>query len=188
MIVEIVEALKTRCAVQFNGRIAGAAEFQLLDENAKLALPAAYVMPLDDTAEVNESENGYSQTIRDAFAVVIVLDSTESNLAKSAVAQVQPIRNALFKALLSWQPDNEHGPIEYEGGQLLGVDRARLYYQFEFSAQTHISEADTYQAEANAALSAFEQAAINVDLIDPSLTGEPNGVFEAAIVIDVPQT
>lgn len=188
MIIEIVEALKTRCAVQFSGRVAGAAEFQQLEPSAKLIMPAAYVIPLDDNAEPNQSDNGYSQEIRDTFAVIVVLSNVADEPGKASIVQIQPIRNALFSALLAWAPDAEHGIIEYEGGQLLGVDRSRMYYQFEFSAMTHISEADTYQAISNAALPIFTQLGVNVDLIEPSIDGVPDGIFEATILVDVPQS
>lgn len=188
MIIEIVEALKTRCVSQFTGRVAGAAEYQQLDPAAKMTLPAAYVIPLDDSAEPNTSDNGYTQVIRDNFAVIVVLSNTVDEIGKASISQVIPARNALFSALLAWSPDDEHGPIEYEGGNLLSIDRARMYYQFEFSCETQIGEADTYQGAANALLPDFTQVGVKVDLIDPSLTGEPDGDYEAVIQIDVPQT
>ncbi len=194
MIVPIVEALKTRCAAQFAGRVAGAAEFQQLEPAAKLTLPAAYVIPLDDTAEPNQSSNGYRQTIRDTFAVIVVLSNVADELGKASVSQVLPIRNALFAALLSWKPDGEHGEIEYEGGQLLGVDRDRLYYQYEFSCETQISEADTYQGISNAALPAFEGVHVDVDMtqpFDPNRVGAgetgPDGTIDASLTVEIPQ-
>lgn len=188
MIVEIVEALKLRTTAIFDGRIAAAAEFSRLQEDAHMVLPAAYVIPLDDIAEANKSENGYQQVVADNFAVIVVTSNAGDTLSKSAVAQVNPIRTALCKALLSWNPDAEHGPIEYAGGSLIDVNRAHFYYQYEFTAETEFTEADTYQATANAELSDFTKVGINVDMIDPSLTGAPNGIFEAVVEIDVPQT
>ncbi|MGJ8619613.1 MAG: phage tail terminator protein [Methylophilaceae bacterium] len=188
MIVEIVEALKTRTTAIFGDRVAAAAEFVGLEEDVHLALPAAFVIPLGDDAEPNNSENGYSQLVGDKFAVVVMLSNTADSLSKSSVAQVQPIRNALCKALLSWKPDAEHGPIEYAGSELLEVNRAHFYYQYEFSADTEFTEADTYQATENAALSDFTKVGINIDMIDPSIDGEPDGTNEAVVEIDVPQT
>lgn len=194
MIVAIVEALKTRTNATFAGRIAGAAEFAVLSPDAKLAMPAAYVIPLDDSAQPNTSDNGYSQLVRDGFAVIVVLSNTSDELGNSSVAQVQPIRNVLNAALLSWKPDSEHGPIEYEGGQLLDIDRARLYYQFEYACETQFTEADTYQAIVNAALPAFTKLHTDVDTIDPfdpnrvgaGETG-PDGTIEVSLDVDVPQ-
>lgn len=192
MIVEIVEALKARTASTFGGRIAGAAEFAVIEQDAKLIYPCAYVILLDDAAEPNTSDNGYKQTVRDAFAVIVLLSNSADELGNSSVVQVLPIRNVLNRALLSWQPDSEHGPIEYEGGQLLTVDRARLYWQYEYSAETEFTEADTYQSVANAALSDFTKVHIDVDAIDPydpnlAVAHGPDGKIEASIDINVPQ-
>jgi hypothetical protein len=194
MIVAIVEALKIRTVATFAGRIAGAAEFAVLSPDAKLDLPCAYVIPLDDSASPNNSDNGYSQIIRDGFAVIVVLSNDADELGKSSIAQVIPVRNVLNAALLSWAPDSEHGPIEYDGGQLLDVDRARLYYQFEFACETQITEADTYQAIVNAALPAFTSVHLDVDMTAPfdpnrvatGATG-PDGTIDASVVLAIPQ-
>lgn len=194
MIVQIVEALKIRTNATFAGRIAGAAEFAALSPDAKLSLPAAYVIPLDDSAQPNTSENGYSQIVRDGFAVIVVLSNDADELGKSSVAQVQGIRNILNASLLSWSPDSEHGPIEYEGGQLLDVDRSRLYYQFEYASETQFSEADTWQGVVNAALPAFGKVQMDVDTIDPFdpnrvAPGErgPDGTLEVSLEVVIPQ-
>lgn len=194
MIVQIVEALKERTNATFAGRIAGAAEFAALSPDAKLAMPSAYVIPLDDSAQPNSSDNGYSQKVRDGFAVIVVLSNVADELGNSSVAQVQPTRNVLNAALLSWSPDSEHGPIEYEGGQLLDVDRARLYYQFEYASETEFTEADTWQAIANAALPAFGKLQMDVDTIDPFdpnrvAHGEkgPDGTLEVSLEVVIPQ-
>ncbi|MDP3088865.1 MAG: hypothetical protein Q8M99_11850 [Methylotenera sp.] len=194
MIVEIVEALKIRTNATFVGRIAGAAEFAVLSPDAKLSLPCAYVIPLDDQAQPNNSDNGYSQIVRDGFAVIVVLSNEADELGKSSIAQVIPVRNVLNAALLSWAPDSEHGPIEYDGGQLLDVDRARLYYQFEYASETQITESDTYQAIVNAALPAFTGLHLDVDMTAPfdpnrvvvGATG-PDGTIDASIVLAIPQ-
>lgn len=188
MLVEIVETLKERTTALFEGRVSAAGEFALLETDAHMDLPAAYVLPLDDNAQPNKSDNGYKQLISDAFAVVVVLDNAAKELSVSSVAQVQQIRNELIKQLVSWAPDAEHGPIEYGGGEILALNRAHLYYQFEFSANTEISEGDTYQAIANGALGELNKVGVEVDLTDPSLTGEPDGVIEAAVEFDIDQT
>lgn len=193
MIDAIITALKARAA-SFGGRVAGAAEYKRLPETANLAVPAAYVIPMDDDAGEQSSQNGYRQTVTDTFAVVVVLSNTPDERGQTAITGKDAIRAELWTALLAWQPDAEHGPIEYAGGQLLDLDRARLYYQFEFSAETEIRETDTHQAVANAALPAFVDMQIEVDTIDPfdpnrvapGATG-PDGTIDATVLVPVPQ-
>ena len=190
----IITALKARAAAVFADRIAGAAEYKRLPETANLAMPAAYVIPLDDNAEAMDSANGYSQIVRDGFAVIVAVSNATDERGQAGYTSVAAIRAALWAALLAWKPDAAHGPIQYEGGALLDMDRARLYYQFEFSAATEIVEVDTWQATANAALGAFETLHIDVDMIDPFdpnrvAAGErgPDGTVDAAATVSVPQ-
>lgn len=177
----IIAALKTRCA-SFGGRVAGAAEYKRLPEAANLDMPAAYVIPLDENPDAVQSHNGYRQVVRDSVAVVVVLANTADERGQGSITSVRAIRTELWAALLGWEPDADHGRIEYEGGQLLDLDRARLYYQFEFAAETEIIESDTWQGDSNAALPAFTDLGLTVNV-----PGSPDTV-EATAVFPVPQT
>ena len=55
---------------------------------------------------------------------------------------------------------------------MVALDRARLWYQFEFGAGMEINDADGWQGPANAALPHFDGATIDVDVIDPM--ADPN--------------
>lgn len=193
-ITTIITALKARTVSTFAERIAGAAEFKRLPETANLVMPAAYVVPLDDDAGEQQSENGYSQIVRDGFGVIVVMSNAPDERGQGSIVSVSAIRAVLWSALLAWKPDASHGPVQYEGGQLIDLDRARMYYQFEFSAATEITEADTYQAVVNGALGAFNKMEIKVDAIDPfdpnrvaaGATG-PDGTIDATALVQVPQ-
>lgn len=176
----IIAALKARCA-SFTGRVAGAAEYKRLPETANLDMPAAYVIPLDDNVEPPPNQNGYRQVVRDAFAIVVALSSVADERGQGSITSVKAIRAELWAALLGWEPDANHGRLEYEGGQLLDLDRARLYYQFEFSAETEITEADTWQGGSNAALPSLTKVALTLNA-----PGSPDTV-EATVTILVPQ-
>jgi len=180
----IIAAIKARCP-SFAGRVAGSAEYAALPEAAKMAMPAAYVIPMDDEAGEQESANGYKQAVREVFAVIAVLSNTTDERGKAAISTIHSLRTELFSALLAWAPDEEHDIIEYERGQLLHVDRARLYYQFEFRTETELREADTYQAVANDALPAFTEMGIDVDTIDPHDpnlgSSGPDGTIEVKV-------
>lgn len=177
----IIAALKARCA-SFGGRVAGAAEYKRLPEAANLDLPAAYVIPLDENPEPAQNQNSYRQIVSDSVAVVVVLSNTADERGQGSITSVCAIRAELWAALLGWEPDADHGRVEYEGGQLLDLDRARLYYQFEFSAETEIDEGDTWQGGSNAALPAFTEVGLTVNV-----PGTPDTV-EATATIPVPQT
>lgn len=187
----IILALRDRCAEVFGNRVAGAAEFEVLPHSAKLLVPAAYVIPLDDSAEAQASSNGYMQTIKDSFSVVVVLSNSNDERGQTSIHGITAVRKAVWKALLGWQPDVQHDRIEYEGGQLLSLDRARMYYQLEFSADTELGVEDTYQGTFLAALPQFDTMGLEVDTIDPvdpnlAPVG-PDGRIEVTADIPVPQ-
>lgn len=158
-------------------RIAGAAEFEVLKEAANLAVPAAYVIPLADDVDRNESLNGYAQDVRDGFAVVMVLSNTPDERGQTAVTSVHALRAEIWATLLGLVLAGSHGdygPIEYDGGTLLHFDRKRLYYQLEFSALYHIDRQDTRQGVDLGAAPAFLELDLNIKDPVPSSTNVPD--------------
>jgi hypothetical protein len=113
---------------------------------------AAFVIQLAETVTPNNYDNSINQTITERFAVVVALDNGTSDrdkLGLIAYDRLELIRNQLFRALLGWQMPNldysgpkTEGPVSYAGGKVLGINRAWLWYQFEFSVDTHISDCD----------------------------------------------
>ena len=128
-----------------SAQLAQAMEYSLVKE-------AAFVIQLSEIASSNNYDNSINQTIAEKFAVVVALDngtSDKDKLGLIAYDRLELIRSQLFGALLAWQMpavDNA-GPkpeslVSYSGGKVLGINRAWLWYQFEFSVDTHISDCD----------------------------------------------
>ena len=182
----IIEALRGRVAY-FSNRIAGAAQFKLLPETAQLQVPCAYVITLDDTPGEQLSSNALRQDITDSFAVIVVLSNTADEKGQGSAKSVHQVRSLLWSALLGWSPTADYDGITYEGGQLLQLDRARMWYQFEFSAVTQIADSHGWQGPALDALPHYDGGTINVDVVDPmadpnvSYPG-PDGRIEAGAV------
>lgn len=192
----VIQALRLRCP-SFDGRVAGAAQFKLLPEAAALAVPAAFVVPLDDGAEPNRSANGYRQSVRDSFAVILALANTADERGQASAGSVHTLRKELWRALLGWQPEADYDGIVYESGQLLAIDRARLWYQFEFSAGFEIGSDDigtveTWQAQELAALPLLGEVKFTLDAYDPAdpniAPHGPDGRPEAEAVVTIPST
>lgn len=167
----VIAALRQRCP-SFAGRVGGAAQFQLLPEKTNLPVPCAYVIPLNDSPEDNRSASGYRQSVTDAFGVIVALSNVADERGQAAVRCVHDIRRELFKALLGWQVSDDYDGIEYSGGELLDIDRARLWYQFEFSAAFEIgsddvTDPDTWQAIDLAALPALTEIHLD-DVANPA--------------------
>jgi len=201
----IILQLRARAGI-FQNRVGGSAQYQILPEASNLAVPAAYVIPLDENADVNQSSNGYRQSVDDSFSVVVVLNNTGDELGHAASESVHSIRKLLIRILVGWEPGEDYDAIEYDGGSLLRLDRARLYYQFEFKARYEIGTEDTWIDVRNKELPKFHGIDIKVDSIDvadpnhpkadhpsdpnayPGGYPGPDGRIEAGATIDLPQT
>lgn len=164
----IITALRARTTATFVNRIAGAAQFKQLPETAQLAVPCAYVIPMEDTPGESKSSNTVRQALKDSFSVVVAVSNLADEKGQGGAASIHTIRAVLFASLLGWQPSQDYSGIVYEGGTLLSLDRARLWYQFDFSADTEIGPEDGYQKTALDALPPFEGGTMRVDAIDPS--------------------
>jgi hypothetical protein len=175
----VIAQLRARVPA-FANRVAGAANFSVLPEAANLPVPAAYVIPMDENPEPNVSGSGYRQTVREGFAVVVVLSNSTDERGQGAATSVHDMRLLLFKALLGFQPGEDYDGIEYEGGNLLQLDRSRLYFQFEFAVDYEIGEADTWLAVRDSTLPDFNGLDIKVDV------SVPDGQIDAGATITFP--
>lgn len=186
----IISALRSRCP-GFTNRVSGSAQFKMLPETAALAVPCAYVVPLDDQPGESMAKNAVRKPLVDSFAVIVVLSNVADEKGHAAASSLHAWRAALWAALLGWRPDECYEGIEYEGGQLMSLDRARLWYRFEFGAAMEITPADGWQDRALVGLPHFDGATINVDAIDPIADPNvqypgPDGRIETSF--SVPQT
>lgn len=101
----VIAALRARCPY-FENRVAGAAQFKNLPEVGKLRLPAAYVVPGDDSPGENKSQTDYWQELKEGFSVVVILSNGRDERGQFASYDVvDDVRQMLFKALLGWNPE-----------------------------------------------------------------------------------
>ena len=184
-LTSIINALRVRCP-SFERRFAGAAEWAGLTIEHAPAMPAGYVVPLREEASENESACGYYQTVTNTFGVIVLVDNCADVRGQGATATLDSLKPELFRALLSWhqEPKDEFSEIVYEGGSLLYMDDARLAFQFEFSYETYIDISDTYQQVEYDELPDLEGMDVDVDQIEPSATGRPDGRPEAHFKVE----
>lgn len=163
----VIAALRARCPY-FENRVAGAAQFKNLPEVGKLRLPAAYVVPGDDSPGENKSQTDYWQELKEGFSVVVILSNGRDERGQFASYDVvDDVRQMLFKALLGWNPEACGNPITYDGGTLLDLNRHELIYQFDFSVISELTEDDTRQQDDLNSLDELQTLAIDVDYLDP---------------------
>ena len=149
-----------------------------------MRLPAAYVVPAEDVTADQKSLTDYWQNVNEGFSVVVVLDNTRDERGQAAAYDaVHDIRAELWKCFLGWQPEPAGGPVCYAGGQLLSMDRARLYYQFDFMLTREITEEDTRQQGDLDMLDEFTEMSIDVDYIGAA--NRPDGHNEHHHIINL---
>lgn len=149
----IILQLKANCP-SFAGNIAGAADYATgLETVVSLPLPAAFVYPLEDVASENQNM-GWSlrQLVQEKIAVVVEIDNSVASggdrRGQAAVTSVETLKYEIFSGLLNFNPSGlprANQGLRYDGGTLLGFDRARLFWQFTFSLAATISETDGFQ-------------------------------------------
>lgn len=163
----IIATLRAHCPY-FENRVAGAAQFKNLPEVGKLLLPAAYVVPGDDSPGENKSQTDYWQDLKEGFSVIVMVSNGRDERGQFAAFDVvDDVRKILFKALLGWNPEERGNPITYDGGTLLDLNRHELIYQFDFAVDNELTEDDTRQQAELDVLDEFKTLAIDVDFIDP---------------------
>ena len=112
--------------------IAASADADIAIDGAP-ATPAAYVVPLAETAEGSALLGLHHQRVTQEFGVVLVLSNLRDATGAAAAADLHAKRMALRAALLGWVPDASNGePVSFTAGQLLQFRDQRLWWQDVF--------------------------------------------------------
>lgn len=151
----------------FNDNVAGAAGYANgVRDQVWLPAPAAYVIPGEEDAEPNESMGALQQIIRERVMIVVLIDTLSAGgtldiadrRGQAAAQQIQTMRDAIFKAILNWRPNEDGGDATsqpsargfyYIGGRYPeegAFDRSRFFYQFTFGLDVTITEEDGWTA------------------------------------------
>lgn len=137
-------------APAFSGRVAGAAEFVagLKNYNTSMPLPSAYVVPLVQEADPNAMWGGMlQQTVHRIIGVIVELDAQRDRRGQDPAMSLDTIQSQVFASVLNLiiDPCRQNRGAAFSGARELDVDRARLFYQFEFSLDWMITDLDGVQ-------------------------------------------
>lgn len=192
-VTPIVAHLRQYCP-SFSGHVAGGIDFEAIAASAKLSRPSGYVIPVGDKAGVNDVQTGIRQQISDKFDVVVVLD-TQDERGQEAADLVHVFRAELWRALVGWSPGPEYDLIEYEGGELISINRNRTLYRFSFASDFQLGRntpeqpAETWHEYLLDGLPPFTGMTLDMDCIDPAdpnlKSPGPDGRIEAKFSGDV---
>jgi hypothetical protein len=143
----VITQIRTYCA-SFGTRVGGAADFAKgIETTVNMDLPSCYVLPLEDSAGENEFLNGLLQHVNERVAIVIEIDNSSDRRGQGSSDQIEAFKYEIFSAILNWRidPDRAVRGIQYDSGRLIDFDRARLFWQFEFSLNVTIDDDDGFQ-------------------------------------------
>lgn len=135
--------IKLRLAeTRFGNNIAGSAELALALRHT-LTEEVAFVIQLGETCPPNEYDNHINQVITERFAIIAALknDTTQRDkIGITAYDSLYEFREELFNSILGWQMDQAESLVYYRGGRVIEINRAWLWYQFEFEFTKRLGE------------------------------------------------
>lgn len=118
--------------------VEGAAQFAAISTEPP-AYPAAYVLPLAETASPNtHATGGILQEVSVSVAVVILCRAAQTPSGAAAIADLAALRLAVRDALLGWAPDGASDGYEFSGGELLRAVAGSVWWQDTFTALYHL--------------------------------------------------
>lgn len=126
----IIAHIKANCLAL--RQMGGAADLSALPDVGPTALPAAFVVPLEDHARPNHLDTGISQRVDSRFGVVFALRNLRDGVGAAANDDLEALRRAVKDALLGWMPPGADDVCIYGGGRVLQMNNQVLWYQDDF--------------------------------------------------------
>lgn len=103
------------------------------------AWPAAYVLPLAETASPNaRATGGHLQQVSISIAVVIICRAVQDPSGAAAVTDLAALRLATQDALLGWTPEGAASGYDYSGGELLRAEAGTIWWQDTYTASYYL--------------------------------------------------
>lgn len=137
IISDVIVRLRTVLS-SWSNRIYGAAEYEAVEDKARLPLPAMYVSYAGSTARTL-SNSTFLQEMDERVRVLVVIAQADRT-GKTAQDQIHTIRAAIFSALLNYPLNADAHTLEFVSDSMLEIDKARYFHMFEFR---QISRLDT---------------------------------------------
>jgi len=181
IIAAFIEQIRANAPI-FGGRVAGAAEFVagLKNYNTSMALPAAYVLPLGQEADPNEGWGNLQQIVHKTIGIAVEFDAQQDRRGQAPVMAFDLVETQLYRSVLNLRIGDcrmARGTY-FSGARYLDLDRARLFYQWEFAVDWQISELDGVQPTDDAIL----LEALDLDIHKAPLEEHPESAALVRII------
>jgi len=133
----IIARLQSQCpGLRFVGGALDLEESTLLSAT----YPAAFVIPLSESAEDNQFAGSHLQNLTQQWGVLLAVKAVRTT-ASDQSAELQTLRLQIRAALIGWTPSAERTEFNFTSGSLLGADAGMLLWQDEFTTTQIITGA-----------------------------------------------
>jgi hypothetical protein len=132
----IIERLRTSIP-SFANRIAGAAQFDAIEDIQNCEVPALFVLLQDNTAETLANQTSIRQEVAQGFDILLVLDSVD--LRKQEPEEISVgFKAEILNSLNGWKPSgyDNSDPLEFQGDSFVESDRSRYVRRYEFMSNS----------------------------------------------------
>jgi hypothetical protein len=140
MMQKIIARLRAKCPV-FETRVYGSGSYEKLLERVASGMPYAVVTPIEDASTlVGQGGSLFIRhIINQKIAVSVVISNADDLRGEKPALSVYGIRDQLIAALCGGKLSSDHDPIQYDGYEILSMDRAALMCRFDFSSKKECS-------------------------------------------------
>lgn len=125
----------------FYGRIGGIGDMLLIDPTTEIS-ESAYIVHAATTVTDNEGQSHVVQTLTENFSIFASISAarpTADRYGSGANVTIDLIREQLLDTLIGWIMDIDMYPIAYAGDNISDVNRAWIWWQYNFTAKRIIT-------------------------------------------------
>lgn len=139
----IISHIRKNCPT-FKKRVGGWVEWS--DEpfiaNMKFkALPACYVLPATDDVGAQEMTGpDYYQSVTRHIKIIVIIAKNRDHTGMSAYDDLEDIRQELFKAIVTYSPENKWDRLEYDSDDgIIVSNRAFIAQRWDFAYTDYLT-------------------------------------------------
>ena len=164
----VIERLRAEIPL-FADRIAGAAQFEAIEDIQNCDVPALFVLLRDNDAETISNQTSLRQEVDHGFELLLVQDSYD--VRKQEAEEISVMFKALIlDALNGWLPAGYENsdPLEFGGDSFIESDRSRYVRRYTFNAP--VTWCGNSQEDDGQALGIFDKFFADLNRIDSTAT------------------
>lgn len=138
LIAQVIARLQSQCPVL--KMVGGASSLERAMAGLP-AFPAAFVMPIKETADESPFMDQLTQQrVLTQFVVVLAVRNLADDEGVAAAGTLWEVRERVRDALLGWTPDAAESNIEFVGGELSAFENGFLWWEESYrTIQTYRS-------------------------------------------------